>query len=52
MLDSIYDMTLRLHLYLISTVKTLQFCHYVRNFAMNVIIYSLKICKPLMIYRF
>ena len=37
MLDSIYHMTLRLLLNLISGVKTLQFCHYVRNVVMDVI---------------
>ena len=39
MLDSIYRMTLRLLLNLISAVKTLQFCHYmyVRNVVMDVI---------------
>ena len=37
MLDFIYYMTLRLLLNLISGVKTLQFCYYVRNVVMDVI---------------
>ena len=37
MLDSIYHMTLRLLWNLISAVKTLQFCHYVRNIVMDFI---------------
>ena len=37
MLDSIYHMTLRLLLNLISGVKMLQFCHYVRIVVMDVI---------------
>ena len=36
-LDSIYHMTLRLLLNLISAVKTLKFCHCVRNVAMLVV---------------
>ena len=36
-LDSIYHMTLRLLLNLISAVKTLWFCHYVRNVVMDII---------------
>ena len=38
MLDSIYHMTLRLVSNLISAVKTLYFCHYVRNVIINAII--------------
>ena len=37
MLDSIYHMTLRLLYNLISAVKTLFFCHYVRTVVMDVI---------------
>ena len=37
MLDSIYHMALRILGNLISDVKTLQFCHYVRNVVMGVI---------------
>ena len=37
MLDSIYHMTLRLLWNLISAVKMLSFCHYVRNIVMDVI---------------
>ena len=37
LLDSIYHMTLRLLLNLISGVKKLYFCHYVRNIVMDVI---------------
>ena len=37
MLDSIYHMTSILLLNLISAVKTLYFCHYVRNVVMDVI---------------
>ena len=51
MLDSIYHMTLRLLWNLISAVKMLKFCHYVRNIVMDVIMF-LKICKPLVFYRF
>ena len=36
MLDSIYHMTLRLLCNLISAVKTLSFCHYVRNVVMDI----------------
>ena len=43
MLDSIYHMTLRLHLNLISVVKTLFFCHYVQNVAMDVITFSVNL---------
>ena len=39
MLDSIYHMTLRLLCYLISAVKMLQFCHYVRNVVIDVIMF-------------
>ena len=35
MLDSIYQMALRSHWNLISTVKTLYFCHYVRDIVMG-----------------
>ena len=37
MLDSIYHMTLRLLLNLISGVKKISFCHYVRNVIMDII---------------
>ena len=37
MLDSIYHMTFRLLRNLISGVKTLYFCHYVRSVVMDVI---------------
>ena len=37
MLDSIYHMTLKLLRNIISAVKTLYFCHYVRNVVMDVI---------------
>ena len=37
MLDSIYHMTLRLLRNIISDVKTLKFCVYLRNLAMDVI---------------
>ena len=37
MLDSIFHMTLRLLLNLISGVKWLRFCHYVPNVVMDVI---------------
>ena len=37
MLDSIYHMTLTLLWNLIFAVKTLQFCHYVRNVVMDAI---------------
>ena len=37
MLDFIYYMTLRLLLNLISGVKTLQFCHYLRNVVIDVL---------------
>ena len=51
MLDSVYHLTLRLLWNLISAVKMLQFCHYVNNVVMDVKT-SLKICKPLLVYRF
>ena len=35
MLDSIYHMTLRLLWNLISGVKKLRYCHYVRNIVIN-----------------
>ena len=37
MLDSIYHMTLRLPSNLISGVKKIRFCHYVRNIIMDII---------------
>ena len=37
LLDSIYHMTFRLLLNIISSVKTLYFCHYVRNIVINCI---------------
>ena len=37
MLDSIYHMTLRLLLNLISAIKTLKFCYYVCNVVMGII---------------
>ena len=40
MLDSIYHMTLRLFLNLISAVNTLYVCNYVRNVVMGVITFS------------
>ena len=43
MLDSIYHMTLRLHLNLISVVKTLFFCHYVRIVVMEVITFPVNL---------
>ena len=43
MLDSIYHMTLRLHLNLISVVKTLFFCHYVRSVVMEVITFPVNL---------
>ena len=51
MLDSIYHMTLILFLNLISAVKALKFCHYVRNVVMDVITFP-RICNPLVVYRF
>ena len=36
-LDSLFHMTLRLLRNLISAIKTLYFCHYVRNVVMDVI---------------
>ena len=50
MLESIYHMTLRLLRNLISGVKQIRCCHYVDNVIMDVIF--LKICKPLVVYRF
>ena len=43
MLDSINHMTLRLHLNLISVVKTVFFCHYVRNVVINVIMFPVNL---------
>ena len=43
MLDFIYYMTLRLLLNLISGVKALQFCHYVRNVVMDVITFPVNL---------
>ena len=40
MLDSIYNMTLRLPGNLISAVKALYFCHYISNLAMDVITFQ------------
>ena len=40
MLESIDHMTLRLHLNLISAIKTLSFCHFVRNVVMDVIMFT------------
>ena len=37
LLDSIYYMTLRFYWNLISAIKMLYFCHYVRNVVMDVI---------------
>ena len=43
LLDSIYHMTLRLLWNLISAVKTLYFCHYVRNVVMDVITFPINL---------
>ena len=43
MLDSIYHMTLRLIWSLISDVKTLNFCRYVRNIVMDVIMFPINL---------
>ena len=43
MLDFIYHMTLRLHWNLISVVKTLFFCHNVRNAVMDVITFPVNL---------
>ena len=53
MLNSIYHMTLRLLCgkNLISGVKTIYFCHCVRNVVMDVIIFP-RIYRPLVVYRF
>ena len=43
MLDSIYHMTLRILLNLISSVKTLYLCHYVCNVVMGVITFPVNL---------
>ena len=43
MIESIYHMTLRLLLNLISAVKTLYFCHYVCNVVMDVITFPVNL---------
>ena len=43
MLDSIYHKPLRLLRNLISAVKTLYLCHYVRNVAMDVITFPVNL---------
>ena len=48
MLDTIYHTTIRLLRNLISVVKKIKFCYYVRNVVMDVISYAC-ICKPLLV---
>ena len=43
MIDSIYYMALRLLWNLISAIKTLYFCHYVRNVIMDVITFPVNL---------
>ena len=43
MLDSIYHMTLTLLRNLISCVKKIRFCHYVRNVIMDIIMFPEKL---------
>ena len=50
-LDSIYHLTLRLLWNLFLAIKRFNFCHYVRNFVMDVITFP-KFYKPLVVYQF
>ena len=56
MLDSIYHMTLRLLSNLISAVKTLYFCHYVRNIVMDIITFPVNLkttsCLSILLHGF
>ena len=52
MLDSIYNMTLKLFSNHTFGVKASRFCNLLRDIIMDVITLCFKICKPLVVYQF